>query len=93
MGLSWDHCPLYARIQDGRDAEQIIKKRKRKKNLFGWAPKTVEHKIEFTKKIKETDGRGVDEHLTTIQKNIEFAAGKVAHCTKAERQNFTENTR
>ena len=43
---------------------------KEKKNWCGWAPKTVEHKIEFTKKVMERDGHGVDENLTTKQKKI-----------------------
>ena len=31
-----------------------------------------------------------EEDLAVIQKTIEAAAGKVAHHTKAERENFTE---
>ena len=51
-------------------------------------PKTVEHKIEFIV-VMENEGREVDENLTTTQKKtIEFAAGNVAHCTKAESVKF-----
>ena len=39
---SWDHHPIYVRIDEGRDAEQFA--RKRKKNGCGWAPKTVKPK-------------------------------------------------
>ena len=42
------------------------------------------------KKIMENDVRRVDEHLTAIQKNV--AAGEVAHCTKAERENILQRT-
>ena len=64
-----------------------------KKRIWcGWAPKTVEHKIQFIKKVMEKDGHGIDEHLTSIQKTIEFAAGSVAHCTEAERDKILQRT-
>ena len=80
---SWDHFPVHARIQEGRDAEQFTKKRKE----WAWmGTQDVEHKIDFMKKVMENDVHGGDEKLATIQKTIEFAAGNVAHCTKAERK-------
>ena len=40
-------------------------------------------------RLTENDGHEVDENLTTMQKKtIEFAAGTVAHCTKAKREQF-----
>ena len=89
---TWDHHPIYERIQEGRDAEQFLGNRKKK--WRGWAPKTVEHKIEFMKKVMENDGCEIDENLTTIQKTIGFAAGNVAHRTNAESDNIViQNTR
>ena len=52
---------------------------KEKQNWCGWAPKMVEHKIEFMKKVMENDGHGVDENLTAIQKTFDFAAGCEHH--------------
>ena len=60
---TWDHYHIYARIQEGRDAEQFLGRKKR--HWCGWAPKTVDH----MKKVIENDGHGVDGNLTTIQKN------------------------
>ena len=57
-------------------------------NWCGWQPETVEHKNEFMKKVMENDAHRFDVHVTTIHKTIEFAAGCVALCTEAERDNF-----
>ena len=71
---SFDHYPMYARIQEGRDAEQFSGKRK--KLVCEWTPKTVEHKIDFLENVMENDGHGVDEHFDyKTKKTIEFAAG------------------
>ena len=34
----------------------------------------------------------IDEHLDTIQKTVEVAAGKVAYHTKADRENIIQRT-
>ena len=60
---SWDHCQIYTRIQEDK-----VTHLQEKRNLCGWQPETVNHKIRFMKKVMETAVRRVDEHLTTIQK-------------------------
>ena len=81
---TWDHCSIYARIQEEEQAKNIAKG-KRKKTWTGWKPKTDEQTLEFRKKVMEKNDDTEDE-LATIQRNIETAAGKVAHHTKAERE-------
>ena len=54
----------------------------------GWKPENDVHKFEFRRKVMEKDGDKFGEDLVTVQKTIETAAGKVAHCTEAERENI-----
>ena len=81
---AWDHYPIYARIQEGKSTEHLAE-RKRTKKWTGWRPRTDEEQIEFKKNVMENGEDRTDEHLAAIQKNIEIAAGKVAHHTEAER--------
>ena len=64
-------------------------KRKRKKKWTGLRTKTDEQKLDFKKKVVEGGEDKTQENLAVIQKTHEAAAGKVAHHTKAERENFT----
>ena len=54
--------------------------------------KNDEAKIDFQKTVmgKEDDEQG--ENLGTLQKDIEDAAGKVAHSTKKRKRNFVKRT-
>ena len=84
MWDSRDHHPIYARIQEGKSAENYAGRRRTKK-WTGWRPRTDEQKIEFKKKVVENGEDKIDENCATIQKYLEIAAGKVAHHMKAER--------
>ena len=55
-----------------------------KKKWTGWKPKTEEQTVEFKKVMEKNEG--TEDDLDTIQRNIETAAGKVAHHTKSERE-------
>ena len=72
--------------------QKTIAKGKRKKMWTGWKPKNDVHKFEFRRKVMEKDGDKFDEDLITFQKTVETAAGKVAHCTEAERENIFMST-
>ena len=63
-------------------------KGKRKKKWTGWKPKTDEQTMEFQNKVIEKND-DTEYDLATIQRNIENAAGEVAHHTKAEKQKET----
>ena len=88
---TWDHYPMYARIQEGRDAEQFLGNRKKK--WRGWAPKTVEQKIEFMKKVMENDGCDIDENLTTTQKKLNSPQVMWHIAPKLRETRFIDNTR
>ena len=83
---TWDHYPICARR---RDEEQLknFPNGKRKKKWTEWKPKTDEQTIEFRKKVTEKKDDTEDD-LATVQRNIDTAAGEVAHHTRAERETF-----
>ena len=67
---TWDHYPIYARIQEGQSAEQILKRRGRKSGQDG-------NQRQMSKKgIQEKGDAGWRrQDLASIQKTIEIAAG------------------
>ena len=76
---------FFARRQEEEQIERFPKGN-RKKKWTGWKPKTDEQRIEFRKKVMVYGDDKIDEDLTTIQKAVETAAGKVAHLSKADRE-------
>ena len=64
----------------------------RKKKSTGWRPRTDAQNFEFKKKVIENGEDKIDDHLATIQKAIEAAAGEVPHCTEAEGEKNTQGT-
>ena len=60
------------------------------RNSFAQLGKNDEQNIDFRRKVMEKDDDRFAEDLATVQKNPEIAASKVAHHTKAERENKTE---
>ena len=61
----------------------IILEKERKSGVDG-KPKAEEQSVEFKKKVEKSEGTEAD--LDAVQRNIETAAGKVAHHTKSERE-------
>ena len=55
-------------------------------------PRRWNIKSNFTKKVMENNGHGVDENLIRSKKNIEVAAGEGARYTKAERDKIFKIT-
>ena len=79
--------PIYARILDEEQTESFPKGQKK---WTGWKPKKDEQKIEFRKKMMEVGEDMIDEGVASIQKTLVIAAGRVAHHTKADCENYTE---
>ena len=58
------------RKDSGRKRCGAISGKKKTRTGVDGHPRRAEHKIEFIKKVMENDGRGVDESLTKIQKQL-----------------------
>ena len=82
LWATWDHYPVYARIQEAGRSKIL---QKGKKKWIGWTPKAEMQAVEFRKKVMEKYDDTEDD-LAAIQRTIENAAGKVARYTKAERE-------
>ena len=89
LWATWDHCLIYARIQEDVHSKFSIKKRG--KMWSGWTPKTEEQSVEFNNRMMEKNDNAEDD-LATVQRNIKSASGKVVYHTKAEREK-KEHTR
>ena len=74
---TWDHYTIYARIQEEEQTNNYTKG-KRKKKWTAWKPKTDEQTMQFRKEEMEKN-EDTEDDLAIIQRNIETAAGQVAH--------------
>ena len=86
---TWDHYPIYDRIQDEEQTKNFPKGMRMKK-WTGWKPKADEQTIEFKRKVMEKNDDKSDEDLVTTQRTLVISAGEVAHHTKAEGENCTK---
>ena len=77
---------MYATIQEA-DIAKYFPLRKRKK-WTGWRRNADVQNIEFKKEVMENRDEKFEENLGTIRNTFQVAAGKVAYCTKAERETF-----
>ena len=80
----------YLRENTRRTTRQSLSK-KRNKKWTGWKPTTEPHVNAFQKGSGENAGNK-EEHLSTVQKNIENAAKKIRHRTKAQREKAIMST-
>ena len=58
---------------------------RRIKKWTGWKPTTEDQLVHFTKEVMKNVGNK-EEHLSTVEKNIENAAKKIRLRTKAQRE-------
>ena len=65
--------------------------KKRNKKWTGWKPTTEDQSMHFKKEVTKNAGNK-EENLSTVQKNIENAARKIRHRTKAQREKEIMNT-
>ena len=79
---TWDHCPIFARIQGGAHATFF---QKRNKKWTGWKPITEEQLLKFQKRSDGKKG-SIEEDLATVHENTENAARKAVHRTKAQKE-------
>ena len=79
---TWDHSPIFARIQE---EPHINVFQKRNKKSTGWKPTTEDQLMQIEKEVMKDVGN-VGEYLLTMQKNIENAAKKIRHRTTAQRK-------
>ena len=86
LWATWDHYPIFARIQE--EAPQLFCKKKKK--VDKWKPKTEEQSLKFKKEVMKKNGSIED--LAGVRKNTENAARKPAHQTKARREEETNES-
>ena len=82
LWATWDHYPIFARIQEEAHARVF---QTRNKKWTGWKPTTEDQSLKFKKEVMRKKG-SMEEDFATIQNNVEIAAKKVVHRTKAQRE-------
>ena len=82
-GATWDHYPIFARIEE-QDVK-FFQKKKRNQKWTGWKPISDERLVLLRREVMKK-GEGEEEVLSTIQKNIENAALKMKHRTNAQKE-------
>ena len=82
LWATWDHCPIFARIEEEPDTKVF---QKRNNKWTGWKPTTEDQSLNF-KKVMMIENGGMEEDLANVQKNTENEAKKVGHRSKAQRE-------
>ena len=83
LWATWDHYPIVARIQEEPHVTVFHKKEQKVDGLEADNRRSINA---FSKKEVMKNVGNKEENLSTVQKNIENAAKKIRHRTKAQRE-------